>query len=61
VLTAQDGQLVAQDQNLDLFGIRRPPAEDHQLEKAAQRQIDERPNHPHLQQDDSTRRRTIAC
>jgi hypothetical protein len=31
VLAAQDRQLVAEDQNLDLFGIRRPPAEHHQL------------------------------
>jgi hypothetical protein len=45
VLAAQDCQLVAEDQNLDLFGIRRPPAEHHQLEKAVQRQVDERPDH----------------
>jgi molybdenum cofactor biosynthesis enzyme MoaA len=60
VLAAQDGQLVAEDQDLDLFGIGRRPAEHHQLEKAVQRQVDERPDHQHLQQDDSTRRRTIA-
>jgi len=54
VVAAQDCQLVAEDQDLDLFGIRRPPAEHHQLEKAVQRQVDERPGHPHLQQDDST-------
>jgi hypothetical protein len=60
VLAAQDGQLVAEDQDLHLVGVRRPPAEHHQLEQAAQRQVDERPDHPHLQQDDNTRRRTIA-
>ena len=60
MLAAQDCQLVAEDQDLDLFGVRRPPAEHQQLEQAAQRQVDERPDHPHLQQDDSTRRRTIA-
>jgi len=60
LLAAQDGQLVAEDQDLDLFGVRRPPAEHQQLEQAAQRQVDERPDHPHLQQDDSTRRRTVA-
>jgi hypothetical protein len=60
VLAAQDCQLVTEDQNLDLFGVRRPPAEHHQLKQAAQRKADERPDHPHLQQDDSTRRRTIA-
>jgi hypothetical protein len=60
VLAAQDGQLMASDQDLDLVGVRRPPAQHHQLEKAAQRQVDERPDHPHLQQDDSTRRRTRA-
>jgi hypothetical protein len=54
VLAAQDGQLVAEDQDLDLFGIGRRPAEHHQLEKAVQRQVDERSDHPHLQQDDST-------
>jgi hypothetical protein len=41
VLAAQDCQLVAEDQDLDLFGIRRPPAEHHQLKKAVQRQVDE--------------------
>ena len=30
MLAAQDGQLVAQDQDLDLVGVRRPPAEHHQ-------------------------------
>ena len=35
VLAAQDGQLVAEDQDLDLFGVRRPPAEHQQLEQAA--------------------------
>jgi hypothetical protein len=60
VLAAQDCQLVAEDQDLDLVGVRRPPPQHHQLEKAAQRQVDERPDHPHLQRDDSTRRRTIA-
>jgi hypothetical protein len=54
VLAAQDGQLVAEDQDLDLLGVRRRPAEHHQLEKAVQRQVDERSDHPHLQQDDST-------
>jgi hypothetical protein len=60
VLAAQDCQLVAEDQDLDLVGVRRPPPQHHQLEKAVQRQVDERPDHPHLQRDDSTRRRTIA-
>jgi len=35
LLAAQDGQLVAEDQDLDLFGVRRPPAEHQQLEQAA--------------------------
>jgi hypothetical protein len=60
VLAAQNCQLVAEDQDLDLLGVRRPPAEHQQLEKAAQRRVDERPDHPQLQRDDSTRRRTIA-
>jgi hypothetical protein len=46
VLAAQDGELVAEDHDLDLFGIRRAPAEHQQLEKAAQRQVDERPDRP---------------
>jgi hypothetical protein len=54
VVAVQYCQLVAEDQDLDLFGVRRLPAEHHQLEKAVQRQVDERPDHPHLQQDDST-------
>jgi hypothetical protein len=61
VLAAQDCQLVAEDQDLNLFGVRRPPAEHHQLKDAAQRQVDERPDHQHLQQHGSTRWRTIAC
>ena len=35
VLAAQDCQLVAEDQDLHLFGVRRPPAQHHQLAKAA--------------------------
>jgi hypothetical protein len=61
VLTAKDGQLVTEDQDLHLFGVRRPPSVHQQLGKAMQRQVDEPPDHPHLQQDDSTRRRAIAC
>src|ERR671911_2602639 len=60
VLTAQDGQLVAEDQDLHLFRIRRPPAQHHQLKDAAWRQVDERPDHQYVQRDNSTRRRTIA-
>jgi hypothetical protein len=60
VLAAEDCQLVASDQDLDLFGVRRPPTEHHQLEKAAQRQVDKRPHHQHLQRDGSTRPRTIS-
>jgi hypothetical protein len=60
VLAAQDCQLVAEDQDLHLFGVRRPPAQHQQLAKAAERQVDERPAHQHLQQDGSTRWRTIA-
>jgi hypothetical protein len=56
VLAAQDGQLVAQDQDLNLFCVRRPPVEHQQIKDAAQRQIDERPDHQHLQRDGSTRR-----
>jgi hypothetical protein len=54
VLAAQDRQLVAEDQDLHLFRVRRPPAEHQQLKDAAQRQVDERPDHQHLQRDDST-------
>jgi len=60
VLAAQNCQLVAEDQDLNLFRVRRAPAQHHQLEKAAQRQVDERPDHQHLQRDGSTRWRTIA-
>jgi hypothetical protein len=34
VLAAQDGQLVAEDQDLDLVGVRRPPPQHQQLEDA---------------------------
>jgi hypothetical protein len=34
VLAAQDCKLVAQDQDLNLLGVRRPPAEHHQLKDA---------------------------
>ena len=61
VLAAQDCQLVTQDQDLNLFRIRRLPAEHHQFQDPAQRQVDERPDHQHLQGDGSTRWRTIAC
>jgi hypothetical protein len=37
--------LVAQDQDLYLFRIRRLPAEHHQRKDAAKRQVDERPDH----------------
>jgi hypothetical protein len=40
VLAAQDRQLVTQDQDLNLFRIRRLPAEHQQLKDAAQRQVD---------------------
>jgi hypothetical protein len=55
VLAAQDRQLVTQDHDLNLFRIRRLPAERQQLKDAAQRQVDERPDHQHLQPDGSTR------
>jgi hypothetical protein len=49
VLAAQNCQLVAEDQDLNLFRVRRAPAEHHQLKHTAQRQVDERPDHQHLQ------------
>ena len=48
VLAAQDRQLVTQDQDLNLFRLRRMPAEHHQLKDAAQRQVDERLGHQRL-------------
>jgi hypothetical protein len=60
VLAAQARQLVAEDQDLHLLGVRRPPAEHHQRKAAAQRQRHKRPDHQHLQRDNSMRRRTIA-
>jgi hypothetical protein len=45
MLAAQHRQLVAEHQGLDLLGLRRPEAEQDQLEAAAQRQVDERPDH----------------
>jgi hypothetical protein len=50
MLTAQYRKLVAQHQDLDLLGLRRPTAEQDQLEAAAQRQVDERPDHTDLRQ-----------
>jgi hypothetical protein len=55
LLAAQDRQLVTQDQDLNLLGVRRLPAEHQQRKDAAQRQVDERPDHQHLQPDGSTR------
>jgi hypothetical protein len=55
VLAAQGRQLVTQDQDLNLVRIRRLPAEHQHLKDAAQRQVDERPDHQHLQPDGSTR------
>jgi hypothetical protein len=49
VLAAQNCQLVAEDQDLNLFRVRRAPAEHQQLKHTAQRQVDERPDHQHLQ------------
>jgi hypothetical protein len=60
VLAAQNCQLVAEDQDLHLFGVRRAPAEHHQPKHTAQRQVDERPDHPAPPTDGSTRWRTIA-
>jgi hypothetical protein len=45
MLAAQHHKLVAQHQDLDLLGLRRPEAERDQLEAAPQRQVDERPDH----------------
>jgi hypothetical protein len=60
-LAVQYRQLMAEDQDLNLLGVRRAPAEHHQLKDATQRQVDKRPDHQHLQQDGSTRWRTIAA
>jgi hypothetical protein len=48
MLTAQHRKLVSQHQDLDLLGLRRPEAEQDQLKAAAQRQVDERPDHTNL-------------
>jgi hypothetical protein len=40
VLAAQHRKLVAQHQDLDLLGLRRPEAKQDQLNGAAQRQVD---------------------
>ena len=45
MLAVQHHKLVAQHQDLDLLGLRRPEAERDQLEAAPQRQVDERPDH----------------
>ena len=45
MLAAQHRKLVAQHQDLDLLGLLRPKAEQDQLQAAAQRQVDERPDH----------------
>src|SRR6266568_3234911 len=50
MLAAEHRKLVAQHQNLNLLGLCRPTAEQDQLEAAAQRQVDERPNHTDLRQ-----------
>jgi hypothetical protein len=41
MLATQDGEFVAQHQELDFLGLGRPAAEHDQLKDAAQRQIDE--------------------
>ena len=51
---------MAEDQDLHLFGIRRPPAEHPRLEKASQSQVANDQTMEHLQQDDGARRRTMA-
>ena len=48
MLATQDREFVTQDQDLDLLGVGRPAAEHDQLKDAAQRQVDERPDHRHL-------------
>jgi len=50
MLAAQHRKLVAQHQDLDLLGLRRPEAEQNQLKAAAQRQVDERPDRTDLRQ-----------
>jgi hypothetical protein len=45
MLAAQHRKLVAEHQDLDLLGVRRPTAEQDQLKGTAQRQVDERPDH----------------
>jgi hypothetical protein len=47
-LATQHRKLVAQHQGLDLLGLGRSATEHDQLEDAAQRQVDERPDHRHL-------------
>jgi hypothetical protein len=45
VLAAQQRKLVAQHQDLDLLGRRRPETKQGQLKGTAQRQVDKRPDH----------------
>ncbi len=55
MLAAQDRELAAQYQDLDLPGFRRAEAEHDQLEATAQRQVDERPDHTSAKEGEQAR------
>jgi hypothetical protein len=61
MLAAQHRKLVAQHQNLDFLGLCRAEAEQDQLEAAAQRQVDERPDHPRPRPTKASKRRRIVA
>jgi len=48
LLAPKDLQLVAQHQDLDLFGLAGPKAQQHQRQRAPQRQVHQRPDHDAL-------------
>lgn len=49
LLTTKDVEFVAQHKDLDLVRLALPEAEHHQLDDAAEREVDERPQHEDLQ------------
>jgi hypothetical protein len=61
MLAAQHRKLVAQYQNLDFLGLCRAEAEQDQLEAAAQRQVDERPDHTRPPPTKASKRRRIVA
>jgi len=60
MLAAQHRKLVSQHQDLDLLGVGRPEAEQDQLKAAAQRQVDERPDHTRPPPTKTSKRRRIV-